>query len=59
MQQGMALDPLLAAISDLLAEHHDVIEQIRVDLPARPETARSGPRRLDPQRIAIGNQNVF
>jgi hypothetical protein len=40
MQQGMALDPLLAAISDLLEEHHDLIEQVRVDLqrgPIRPE----------------------
>ena len=45
MQQGMALDPLLAAISDLLAEHHDVIEQIRVDLQRglkRPDLGRDG-----------------
>jgi transposase, IS5 family len=45
MQQGMALDPLLAAISDLLAEHHDLIEQVRVDLQRdlkRPELGRDG-----------------
>src|SRR5713101_669247 len=45
MQQGMALDPLLAAISDLLAEHHHVIEQIRVDLQRglkRPDLGRDG-----------------
>jgi transposase, IS5 family len=45
MQQGMALDPLLAAISDLLAEHHDVIDQVRVDLQRglkRPDLGRDG-----------------
>lgn len=45
MQQGMALDPLRAAISDLLAEHHDVIEQVRVDLQRglkRPDRGRNG-----------------
>jgi IS5 family transposase len=45
MQQGMTLDPLLAAISDLLEEHHDLIEQVRVDLQRglkRPELGRDG-----------------
>jgi IS5 family transposase len=40
MQQGMALDPLLATISDLLEGDHDLIEQVRVDLERglkRPE----------------------
>ena len=45
MQEGMALDPLLAAISDLLAEHHDWIEQVRADLQRdlkRPDRGRDG-----------------
>jgi IS5 family transposase len=42
MQQGISLDPLLAAISDLLEEHQELIEQLRVDLQRglkRPEMA--------------------
>lgn len=45
MQQGMALDPLLTAISDLLEGQHDLIEQVRVDLERglkRPELGRDG-----------------
>jgi IS5 family transposase len=45
MQQGIALDPLLAAISDLLEEHQELIEQVRVDLQRglkRPEMGRAG-----------------
>lgn len=45
MQQGMALDPLLRAISDLLEGQHDLIEQVRVDLERglrRPELGRDG-----------------
>lgn len=48
MQQGMALDPLLAAISELLEEHQELIEQVRARSPARLETARTGPGRGDP-----------
>ncbi len=32
MQQGISFDPLLAAISDLLEEHQELIEKVRVDL---------------------------
>ena len=45
MQQGMALDPLLAATSDLLEEHQELIEQVRLDLQRglkRPELGRDG-----------------
>jgi IS5 family transposase len=45
MQQGMALDPLLAAISKLLEEHQELIEQVRADLERglkRPELGRDG-----------------
>jgi IS5 family transposase len=45
MQQGMALDPLLAAISELLEEHQELIEQVRADLQRglkRPELGRNG-----------------
>jgi transposase, IS5 family len=45
MQQGMALDPLLAAISELLDEHQELIEQVRADLQRglkRPELGRDG-----------------
>jgi IS5 family transposase len=45
MQQGIALDPLLVAISDLLEEHQELIEQVRVDLQRglkRPEMGRDG-----------------
>ena len=51
MQQGMALDPLLAAISDLLAEHQELIEQVRGDLQRglkRPELDRDG---LTPSQV--------
>src|SRR5713101_1393618 len=45
MQQGISLDPLLAGISDLLEEHQELIEQVRVDLQRglkRPEMGRDG-----------------
>jgi transposase, IS5 family len=45
MQQGMALDPLLAAISNLLEEQQELIEQVQVDLQRglkRPEMGRPG-----------------
>src|SRR6266446_8196955 len=45
MQQGIALDPLLVAISDLLEQHQELIEQVRVDLRRglkRPEMGRDG-----------------
>ncbi len=45
MQQGIALDPLLVAISDLLEQHQELIEQVRVDLQRglkRPEMGRDG-----------------
>jgi transposase, IS5 family len=45
MQQGMALDPLLAAISELLEEHPELIEQVRADLQRGlkgPELGRDG-----------------
>jgi transposase, IS5 family len=45
MQQGIALDPLLAAISDVLEEHQELIEQVRLDLQhglKRPEMGRDG-----------------
>lgn len=45
MQQGIALDPLLAAISDVLEQHQELIEQLRVDLQhglTRPEMGRDG-----------------
>jgi IS5 family transposase len=45
MQQGISLDPLLAGISDLLEEHQELIEQVRVDLQRglkRPEMGRNG-----------------
>jgi hypothetical protein len=45
MQQGISLDPLLAAISDLLEEHQELIEQVRVDLQRglkRPEMGGNG-----------------
>ena len=45
MQQRISLDPLLAAISDLLEEHQELIEQVRVDLQRglkRPEMGRNG-----------------
>jgi transposase, IS5 family len=51
MQQGMALDPLLADISDLLEEHQELIEQIRIDLQRglkRPEMGRDG---LTPSQV--------
>ena len=54
MQQGMALDALLAAISDLLEGHHGLIEQVRVDLERglkRPELGRDG---LTPPQVATG-----
>jgi transposase, IS5 family len=45
MQQGIALDPLLAALSDLLDQQQELIEQIRTDLERglkRPEMGRDG-----------------
>jgi transposase, IS5 family len=51
MQQGMALDPLLADISDLLEAHQELIEQIRIDLQRglkRPEMGRDG---LTPSQV--------
>jgi transposase, IS5 family len=45
MQQGIALDPLLAAISNLLEEHQELIEQVQVDLQRglkRPGMGRHG-----------------
>ena len=45
MQQGMALDPLLAAISELLEEHPELIAQVRADLQRGlkgPELGRDG-----------------
>ena len=45
MQQGMALDPQLAAISELLEEHQELLEQVRADLQRglkRPELGRDG-----------------
>ena len=45
MQPGISLDPLLAAISDWLEEHQELIEQVRVDLQRglkRPEMGRNG-----------------
>jgi transposase, IS5 family len=50
-QQGVELDPLLHTISDFLADHDELIEQVRQDLERglkNPDTGRNG---LTPSQV--------
>jgi transposase, IS5 family len=45
MQQAVQLDPVLAAISDFIDEHNDIVERVRKDLLRglkNPDTGRPG-----------------
>jgi len=45
MRQGIALEPLLQAISDFIDQHHEIVEQVRGDLVrglSKPESGRPG-----------------
>jgi transposase, IS5 family len=51
LQQGLVLEPVLAAIADFLDEHEEIIEPIRHDLRRglkNPDTGRKG---LTPQQV--------
>ena len=51
LQQGIFLDPLLETISDLLADHEELIEPVRRDLERGLKNPRKGRSGLTPPQV--------